>query len=128
MVLASSTLTLAEEANDALLQWPSFTNNHHASAGFAKRVHCGVSIHNVYACLRSSFVKIPTHQHNLLHVATDCCTSMADYRNICGDFPIGKFETFIFPALLFKQCSVGAGDPPSPAPDAAAGPAGDIEV
>ncbi|KAK1430873.1 hypothetical protein QVD17_13956 [Tagetes erecta] len=136
IVLTSfSTATTANQPDDALFQWPSFINNHHhhdASASFIKRVQCGASIHNVYACLRSSFVKIPNHhqhQHNLLHAATDCCTTVTNFRDRCSGFRIAKLESFIFPAMLFKQCVAGGdSQAPAPAPDAADGPAADLDV
>lgn len=136
LVLTSSTATANQpDDNDALFKWPSFINNnhhHHDPASFLKRVQCGTSIHKVYACLRSSFVKLPNHHqhnHNLLHAATDCCTTIADFRDKCSGFGIAKLESLIFPALLFKQCVAG-GDPPAPAsaPDAADGPAADLDV
>ncbi|KAD4178716.1 hypothetical protein R6Q59_022323 [Mikania micrantha] len=122
VVAASSAMnTMADETTDdgAVFQWPSFTNHHHASASFIKRVQCSASIHSVYSCLRSS---IPNHHHHkLLHGATDCCTTIADFRTKCSDFGVRKLESFIFPAMLFKQCSAAA--PASPPAD---GPAADI--
>ncbi|KAJ0601662.1 hypothetical protein HanIR_Chr03g0131291 [Helianthus annuus] len=132
ILLASSTTTIAEEPTGALFPWPTiptFTNHNHGSGNFIKRVQCGASIHNVYSCLRSSFLKFPLlatiHQHSLLPSAVDCCTTITDFRTRCGDLGIGKLESFIFPALLFKQCSTSEPPAPASAPDAQAA---DVEV
>lgn len=125
MVLVSSAIAMAEEANEnALFQWPGFTNN---PSMLIKKFQCGRSIHDVYACLRKSFMKLHTNKFSLLHPAGDCCTTIGDFRDRCTGFGIGKLEAFIFPPLLFKQCNAGDASEPASAP-AAAGPAADADV
>ncbi|KAJ9537492.1 hypothetical protein OSB04_030225 [Centaurea solstitialis] len=96
--------------HDSLFGWPFFTdNNDDESADLIKRFRCHASIHHVYSCLRLSLFKFPPHHSfDLFHPAAveDCCTAISNFRDQCGDFSIAKFETFIFPPLLFKRCTV----------------------
>ncbi|KAL4567761.1 hypothetical protein LXL04_023354 [Taraxacum kok-saghyz] len=132
VVLASSAIAaIAEQSlrqeNDALIKWPSLTH-HYGSPTFIKKFQCGTSIHNVYACLRLSFLKFNSQNFHLLHAATDCCATVRNFRATCSDSQIGKFESFLFPPVLFKQCMAGDVAAAGPAPAAAAGPAADVEV
>ncbi|KAI3503919.1 hypothetical protein L1887_32411 [Cichorium endivia] len=115
------------QANEELFKWPSLTH-HYGSSTFIKEIECGTSIHSVYACLRSSFLNFNSHNFHLLHTATDCCATISDFREKCSDSNVLKFESFIFPPLLFKQCAVGDVGAPGPAPAGASGPAADSEV
>ncbi|CAI9277422.1 unnamed protein product [Lactuca saligna] len=131
VVLASSAIAMAEQTLDQeldeLFKWPSLTH-HYDSLSFFKKFQCVASIHKVYSCLRLSFLKFNTQNFQLLHAATDCCTSISHFRERCSDCKIGQFESFLFPPLLFKQCIAGDAAAPGPAPAAAAGLAADIEV
>ncbi|KAJ9537382.1 hypothetical protein OSB04_030115 [Centaurea solstitialis] len=106
--------------DDSLFGWPFFTNNNHQSIDLIKIFRCHTSVHRVYSCLRLSLFKFPPQRNfDLFHpaAAEDCCPAISNFRDQCGDFSIAKFETFIFPPLLFKRCAVN--DPPAattPAP------------
>lgn len=143
IVLASTTIvTMAQEANGPPFKWPflnnPFLNNpllknpflkkQYDSTTLIKKFQCGATIHNVYSCIRLSFININSQKNHLLHSAPDCCTTITAFRERCGDFGVAKLESFIFPPMITSKCSVI--DPPAPelAPAPAAGPDADVEI
>nr|GEV42047.1 hypothetical protein [Tanacetum cinerariifolium] len=134
VLIASLAIVMADD-DHARFKWPFLTNRHHHhnhdSPSLMNGFQCHTSIHNVYACLRSSFIHNHQQNQKLLHPSNDCCTAIHDFRDRCSDFGIGKLESFIFPALLFRQCPTSdspAGPASAPAGAEADGPAADDDM
>ncbi|PWA96490.1 hypothetical protein CTI12_AA037770 [Artemisia annua] len=128
MVVFVSLAIVVMAEDHARFKWPFFTNSHHHhhhdTPSLMKKFQCGTSIHNVYACLRSSFIHIDLQNHNLRYPSNDCCTAIHAFRERCIDYGIGKLESFIIPPMLSKKCPTN--DSPAglaPAPAEADGPA-----